>query len=101
MRRVLTMMYNALTATWQALQGWLQGLSVDPTRWSGFTWALVALAAVLVLVLLLRPRKPASRRPELLISHGELVIADEEADDAFDRAAAATSAPAGCRTSCA
>ncbi len=90
MRPVTDLMWKALVDTYEALVGWLAGLSIDPTAWSGFTWLIIAGLALLLLALFLRPRRPwQERRPELLISHGEVVLRDREAYRAVTLAASA------------
>ncbi len=75
MRRLFTLMSDQVQGTGQQLRTWWDTLSPDPSTWTPFTWVLVALVAVILLVLLIRPRRRAARRPELLISHGELRVA--------------------------
>ncbi len=75
MRRLFTMMWEAIRSTGGQLRSWWHALSPDPSTWAPFTWVLLAVLAVIVIVLLSRPRRrSAARRPELLISHGELRV---------------------------
>ncbi len=90
MRRLFSMMANQVQSTAAALRHWWSTLSPDPSTWVPFTWVLAALVLLVLLVLILRPRRPAAgRRPELLISHGELRFAG-----APDRVASSLHAPA-------
>jgi len=77
MRRVFTMMWNQVHVTADQLKHWWLTLSPDPSAWVPFTWVLAALVALILLALIVRPRRrPSARRPELLISHGELRFAE-------------------------
>ena len=73
MRRLFTMMADQIQSTAASLRHWWSTLSPDPSTWVPFTWVLAALLLLGLLILIMRPRRPAAgRRPELLISHGEL-----------------------------
>lgn len=71
------MMWNQVQTTAELLKHWWLTLSIDPSTWVPFTWVLVAVLAVIVLLLAIRPRRRPSRRPELLISHGELRVTED------------------------
>jgi len=76
MRRLFNMMSDQVQATAGQLPGWWAKLSPDPRTWAPFTWVLAGLVLVVLLALMIRPRRRAgARRPELLISHGELRVA--------------------------
>ena len=75
MRRLFTMMASQVQSTAELLRHWWSTLSPDPSTWVPFTWVLAALVLVMLLTWILRPRRSATaRRPELLISHGELRV---------------------------
>ncbi|MEJ2357373.1 MAG: hypothetical protein P8Y13_04730 [Deinococcales bacterium] len=76
---MFTMMWDQVLSTADQLKHWWLTLSPDPSTWVPFTWVLVAVVALILVVLIVRPRRrPAARRPELLISHGELRFTEDE-----------------------
>ncbi len=87
-------MLRFLELAWEALKGsatqlveWLNGLAAvgtfDPSGWPPAVWLVLgAVVVILVLLALVRGRRrgAASRIPEMMISHGEIVLVDEAED---------------------
>lgn len=76
MRRVTDPMWRSLVETATAFWGWVSSLSVDPASWSAFTWLIVVGVVLVIVALIARPRRRWRNRPDLLISHGEVVMHD-------------------------
>lgn len=77
------MMWNAITSTADWFLGLLEGF--DPGLW---TFLGIAAAALLVLLLIIRSVKAASKlnRPELIVTLGKIVIGDANAKNAYGEA---------------
>lgn len=85
MLRFLELANDAVAGTVAQLVAWFQGLaasgSLDPRNWQPLTWLIVAAVLLLLLApLLLRRRRAAPRHlPEMMLSHGEIVLLEEPA----------------------
>lgn len=80
MQRVGELMLEALREFYRVVVEWLGGLPVefDVRQWSTLTWLIVACVALVLLLVARRPRRAPGRVrgnwPELMISHGEIVL---------------------------
>ncbi len=89
MVRFLDLASNAVAETYRVAKDWLvevlarmEGGALDPRGWQPLTWLVLVALLVLVVALLTRARRRrAVRLPEMMISHGEvLLVAEPEAD---------------------
>lgn len=85
--RFLELAWDALRNSVIQLVDWLNGLAAagafDPRNWPQLVWFVLALVVLtLVLVALVRRRRRGVSRalPEMMISHGEIVLLEEPAD---------------------
>ncbi len=81
MGRAFDLMGEALLASWRAVQGWWASIGVDPRTWPTSLWIVVGAVAVLVVGVALRSRRKRAL-PEVLLSHGEVVLVDDAAESA-------------------
>lgn len=103
MQRVVELMWEAVQEFYRVVVDWLTGLPIelDVRAWPLEVWLIIAGALLTLLLLVRRPRRRARRRnwPELMISHGEVVLADAAPvaapADGGRRRAALLSAPEG------
>jgi len=99
MVRFLELAWDAIRSSIVQLMAWLSDLAAagtfDPRTWPQLVWLVLALAllAVVLLVLVRRRRRSAARTlPEMMISHGEIVLLDRSeasAEQLYDMAAPA------------
>lgn len=103
MQRVGELMWQAVQEFYRVLVDWVAGLPIvlDVRAWPLQVWLIVAGVLLTLLLLMRRPRRASGRRnwPELMISHGEIVLLDPAPlaaqADGGRRRAALLSAPEG------
>ena len=81
MSRVAELMWQAVVEFYRVVVEWWAGLGLglDVRQWPVLVWLLLA-ALLLLLLLLLSLRRPRGHNnglPELMVSHGEVVLLDE------------------------
>ncbi len=82
MLRFLQLAGEAVANTYRAVADWVSttlGASSDPTTWTATAWSVAGLALLLVVLVLLLAAAARRRRrrrlvPEMLLSHGEIVL---------------------------
>lgn len=89
--QALEMMWNAILATFSAIGRFLSRLNWNPATWDALTWLLVPGCLLLLLIVLIRPRREEASRPrgrgarsnepELLISLGEVAAYGQDVSD--------------------
>ncbi|HRQ10070.1 MAG TPA: hypothetical protein PLG36_03550 [Trueperaceae bacterium] len=89
MVRFLELAGNAVAQTYRAARDWLLGLlagleggPLDPRGWQLLTWLVVLGLLAVVVALLARARgRKRMRLPEMMISHGEVLLVGEPGTD--------------------
>ncbi len=85
--RFLELARDAVVGTVQLLVDWVQGLAAagvfDPFGWPPLVWLVLALLAIALLAFALKKRRRVVQPgvPEMMVSHGEIVLVAESDDD--------------------